>query len=129
VLTVVGDENPTVVEGDDSPAQRVFANDVYPPAVPSGLQAVFSGPGQPLFVDLLWAPGTDADLAGYNIYRREQGGGEAVKLNSQLVSTPAYRDASVESGKTYWYSVSAVDLRGNESARSPEASEQIPQNP
>jgi hypothetical protein len=113
------------VEGDDSPAQRVFANDVYPPAVPSGLQAVFSGSGQPAFVDLLWAPDTDADLAGYNVFRREEGG-QPEKINTTLVKTPAFRDDHVAPGKTYWYSVSAVDMRGNESARSAQSSEQIP---
>ncbi len=128
VLTVVGGENSSVVEGEDSPEQNVFANDVYPPGVPSGLQAVFSGPGQPPFVDLLWASDTDADLAGYNVYRREEGS-QPEKINTQLVKTPAYRDDKVARGKTYWYSVSAVDLRGNESARSAEASEQIPQSP
>jgi hypothetical protein len=32
----------------------------------------------------------------------------------------------VASGKTYIYSVSAADVRGNESARSQEASETVP---
>jgi hypothetical protein len=113
------------IEGDDSPLQTVFTNDVYPPAVPSGLQAAFSGPGQAAFVDLLWAPDTDADLAGYNVYRREEGG-QVAKINPELVKTPAFRDAGVASGKTYWYSVSAVDGRGNESGRSEEASEAVP---
>ncbi len=49
VLTLLGEEKPVVVEGDDSPVQKVFANDIYPPEVPSGLQAVFSGPGQATF--------------------------------------------------------------------------------
>jgi hypothetical protein len=113
------------IEGDDSLPQMVFTKDVYPPAVPSGLQAVFSGPGQAAFVDLLWAPDTDADLAGYNVYRREEGG-TAAKINPELVKTPAFRDATGAAGKTYWYSVSAVDERGNESARSEEASEAVP---
>jgi hypothetical protein len=33
---------------------------------------------------------------------------------------------NVASGRTYFYSVSAVDIRGNESARSQEASEAVP---
>jgi fibronectin type 3 domain-containing protein len=90
------------------------------------LQAVYSGPGQQAFIDLLWSPVTDADLAGYNLYRRENGS-PSVKINSDLVKTPAYRDATVASGKTYFYSVSAVDERGNESARSEEARESVPQ--
>jgi hypothetical protein len=126
VVTVIpkGDQPATLVEGDDTPDVEVFTRDIYPPGVPTGLQAVFSGPGQPPFIDLLWAPDTDRDLAGYNVYRRE--GGRMVKINSDVVKTPAFRDTSVTSGKTYTYSVSAVDLRGNESAKSEEASEQVP---
>lgn len=113
------------VEGVDTPEVKVFAHDVFPPAVPTGLQAVFSGPGQQPFIDLIWSPVSDADLSGYNVYRREAGGA-AVKLNSELVRTPAFRDMQVAAGKTYFYSVSAVDERGNESARSDEASESVP---
>ncbi|MBI3478718.1 MAG: hypothetical protein HY010_23565 [Acidobacteria bacterium] len=113
------------VEGDDSPSVRIIARDVFPPAVPSGVQAVYSGEGQKLFVDLIWGPVTDADLAGYNIYRREDGGSPA-KLNADLVKSPAYRDPAVASGKVYLYSVAAVDVRGNESAHSDEASESVP---
>ncbi len=113
------------IEGDDTPEVKVFAHDVFPPAVPSGLQAVFSGPGQAVFIDLIWAPVTDADLDGYNVYRHEEGGA-AVKMNLELVKMPAYRDAQVAAGKKYFYSVSAVDVRGNESGRSEEAGESVP---
>jgi len=113
------------VEGDDTPEVKVFAHDVFPPAVPTGLQAVFSGPGQQAFIDLIWTPVTDADLEGYNIYRREEGGAP-MKVNSELVRTPAFRDSQVIAGKTYFYTVSAVDQRGNESGRSGEASESVP---
>ena len=114
------------VEGDDTPEVKVLANDVFPPAVPSSLQAVFSGPGQKPFIDLVWAPVSDSDLAGYNIYRHQQGT-PAVKLNAEPVTSPAYRDSSVAPGNRYLYSVSSVDVRGNESAASEEASETVPQ--
>ena len=113
------------VEGDDTPEVKVFAHDIFPPAVPTGMQAVFSGVGQQAFIDLIWAPVTDADLEGYNVYRHEAGVA-AVKVNAEPVKTPAFRDAQVVAGKTYFYSVSAVDERGNESARSEEASERVP---
>lgn len=113
------------VEGDDTPEVKVFAHDIFPPAVPSGLQAVFSGPGQQPFIDLIWAPVTDTDLDGYNIYRHEEGAAP-VKLNSGPVKMPAFRDMQVVAGKTYFYSVSAVDLRGNESGRSEETEESVP---
>jgi hypothetical protein len=120
------DERPEVqFEGDDTPLIQVLAHDIFPPAVPSGLQAAFSGAGQQPFIDLIWAPDTDADLAGYNIYRREAGAAEA-KINSELVKTPAFRDMNVQPGQTYVYSVSAVDVRGNESAHSAEANESVP---
>jgi hypothetical protein len=126
-LTVIAEpgEPAFSIDGDDTPEVKIFADDVFPPAVPSGLQAVFSGPGQQAFIDLVWSPVTDADLAGYNIYRHEEGAAP-IKLNSALVGTPAFRDTNVAPGKTYFYSVSAVDQRGNESARSQEASESVP---
>ena len=127
VVTVVsGSGKPEVeVEGDDTPAIAVFAHDVFPPAAPTGMQAVFSGVGQAPFVDLVWSPDTEADLAGYNVFRHEEGGAP-VKLNSGPVKAPAFRDSNVQSGKKYFYSVSAVDERTNESAKSEETSEQVP---
>ncbi len=113
------------VEGDDSASVRIVAHDVFPPAVPSGLQAAYSGEGQKAFIDLIWAPVTNADLGGYNVYRSESDGA-AVKVNSELVKSPSYRDSAVVSGKTYTYSVSAVDARGNESGRSEPGSEVVP---
>jgi hypothetical protein len=126
-VTVVAQENkPEIqVEGADTPEIKVFVDDVFPPAIPSGVQAVASGPGQKTFVDLVWAPVTDVDLDGYNVYRREEGAAP-VKVNGALLKTPAYRDDAVVSGKGYLYSVSAVDVRGNESARSEEAGEAVP---
>jgi uncharacterized protein YjlB len=113
------------VDGDDTPEVKVFVDDVFPPPAPSGLQAVFSGAGQEPFIDLVWAPLTDADLNGYNVYRHEEGG-TAVKMNGEPVKMPAFRDSKVSSGKLYFYSVTAVDRRGNESAPSEEGSERVP---
>jgi hypothetical protein len=127
VVTVVrpGGKPAIQIEGEDSPEIKVVAHDTFPPTVPSGVQAVFSGPGQEPFIDVIWAPVADADLAGYNVYRHEQGISPA-KISTEPVKTPAYRDTNVVSGKTYFYSVSAVDLRGNESPPSEETSEKVP---
>jgi len=103
----------------------VFTRDIYPPSDPTGLQAVFSSIGQKPFVDLSWAPNMETDLAGYNVFRRS-GKGEPLKINKQLVTVPSYRDDAVVPGTTYFYSVSAVDLRGNESSRSAETLEAVP---
>jgi len=127
VVTFVSRPNrPEVqVEGDDANPVMVFAHDVFPPGVPTGLQAVASEMEQKPFVDLIWAPDSDADLAGYNVYRNEAGS-QPVKLNAEPVKTPACRDSTVSRGKSYVYSVTAIDVRGNESGRSEEASESVP---
>ena len=116
------------VEGDDNPDVSLFAHDIFPPATPTGLQVVFGGFIDHPIMDLVWNPDTDADLAGYNIYRQEHSEGWS-KINSELAKTPAYHDSTVEAGKTYTYSVSAVDLRGNQSAQSSSAHETVPAQP
>lgn len=113
------------VEGDDATVSKVFAHDVFPPATPAGLEAAYTATGNPPYIDLVWAPDVDADLAGYNIYRHEQNGA-AVKLNPELVKSSSYKDLNVSRGSSYSYSVSAVDVRGNESAQSEEATETVP---
>ncbi|MGA8431390.1 MAG: hypothetical protein WB729_16325 [Candidatus Sulfotelmatobacter sp.] len=123
-VTII-DKPAAQIEGDDTPEVKVFAHDVFPPAVPASLQAVSSGPGQAPFIDLIWAPVTDADLAGYNIYRHEENAAP-LRINEEVVKVPAFRDTKVSAGKTYFYSISAVDVRANESARSAEASESVP---
>ena len=126
VTLIHGEAGPEAqVEGDDTPEVSVFAHDIFPPAAPSGLQAVFSGENQQLFIDLIWNPNTENDLAGYNVFRHD-GGAPAVKINSDLLKLPTFRDLNVLPGKKYYYSVSAVDIRGNESPRSEEANETVP---
>jgi hypothetical protein len=126
-------ESEVQVEGDDTSPLSIVAHDVFPPSVPAGLQAAYSGEGQKPFIDLIWAPVTNADLAGYNVYRSETNATSGqkmapkiVKLNSELVNSPSYRDFAVSSGNTYTYSVSALDVRRNESRRSDETSEAVP---
>ncbi len=142
VVTIVPrpEQEAIEVEGDDSPAVEVIARDVFPPPVPQAVQAVFAG-GAQNFIDLTWTPVAAADLAGYNVYRRDPvpphrraastgdpgEHGPPRKLNPELVKASAFRDADIEAGKHYLYSVSAVDLRGNESEKSAEAGESVPE--
>jgi hypothetical protein len=125
VLTIAAAKAQAEIEGEDTPPINLFVHDTFAPAVPAGLQAVGSGAGEPPTVDLAWMPNTDADLAGYNLWRRQENAPWS-KLNSEVLKTPAFRDENVQSGATYHYSVSAVDVHGNESARSQEASETLP---
>jgi hypothetical protein len=115
------------IEGDDSPVVDVLAHDSFPPANPSGVEAVFSAAAPNSFIDITWTGNTEPDLAGYNVYRHT-GDERPVKINSELVKTPRFADPGVQPGIKYSYSVTAVDLRGNESGKSEETSETVPKD-
>jgi hypothetical protein len=107
---------------------RVEALDIFPPAVPTGLAAVATtgenGAGNA--IDLSWQPVTDADLAGYAVYRREgDGGWQRISPAGPLVP-PAFYDSQVQPGHIYRYAVSSIDQGGHESARSAETEETVP---
>ncbi len=90
-----------------------LASDSTPPATPAGLTAKPSGAA----VSLTWSANSEADLAGYNIYRSSTSGGTYVKLNtSGLLPSPSYLDSTLAAGATGYYLVTAVDSSGNESA-------------
>jgi hypothetical protein len=107
---------------------QVEAKDIFPPETPTNLAAVATTGenGAAPAIDLSWQPVTDADLAGYAVYRRE---GEAAWQRispPEPLASPAFHDAQVQSGHTYRYAVSAISQGGNESARSAEAVELVP---
>jgi fibronectin type 3 domain-containing protein len=117
-----------LLESGDSAVAVVTPKDTFPPAVPQGLvAAVLPGENGAATVDLSWAIGTEPDLAGYRVYRSEQEGVRGQLLTSGLLATPAYRDTGVLSGKRYWYTVTAVDRAGNESAPSAQQVVETPQ--
>jgi hypothetical protein len=112
-------------EGDDSEPLEVVVHDVFPPAMPEGLLAVASEIPRKKFVDLIWSPNAESDIAGYNIYRREEGA-----TLERIATAPAgmlsYQDQTVSAGRKYFYAISAVDQHGNESGKTPETAEVKP---
>lgn len=86
--------------------------DVFPPGVPAELMAV-AGVNS---IELAWQPNTEEDLAGYQVYRSLDGG--AAERIAGPVDAPNFSDRTVEIGKKYSYTITAVDRTGNESARS-----------
>jgi hypothetical protein len=108
------------LESSDSQPVTVTPRDIFPPSAPQGLvTALLPGatPGTVL-VDLSWSINLETDLAGYRVYRSEQEGVRGQLITSELLPTPAVRDTTVEPGHRYWYTVTAVDRAGNESAPS-----------
>jgi len=87
--------------------------DTSPPQAPQGVRATRETDG--IHVD--WRANTEADLAGYNLYRSINGL-HATRLNNALVTGTEFTDTQPPaSGQSVVYQVTAVDQRGNESAR------------
>lgn len=116
--------------GEVSAPIQVEVKDVFPPAVPTGLAAVGSAgeEGKGPSIDLNWQPNTETDLAGYIVYRREDGGAWQRISPPTPAIEPAFHDAQVLAGHTYQYAVSAADKSGHESERSQVAEETVPQS-
>jgi hypothetical protein len=117
--------------GNLSAPVRVDMIDTFPPAVPSGLEAVAVPDDKT--IDLSWQPDTDSDLAGYIVYRADTqdsshpGPDHWTRISGpQPLPAPAYRDSTPLPGQIYRYTVTAIDQTGHESARSPEATETLP---
>jgi fibronectin type 3 domain-containing protein len=100
-------------------------HNVFPPAVPERLLAMVSELPGKKFVDLLWSPNMEKDVAGYQIYRR-QADGKVERINSAPITMLSFQDTNVAAGSKYFYSISAVDIRGNESPRSSEVAVGLP---
>ena len=86
--------------------------DKFAPAVPGALTAI---PGVST-IELAWTRNTESDFKGYNVYRSTDGG-PFIKI-AELIPVPTFSDRNIEAGKKYRYEVSAVDVKGNESAHS-----------
>jgi hypothetical protein len=109
----------------------LHVKDTFPPQTPTGLAAVPGGvtPAD-ASIDLSWEPDTDADLAGYIVYRQQVSPtgaltDPAVRLNATPIVGPAYRDPTAVAGQRYAYRVTAVDIVGNESAPSADVQERL----
>ncbi len=83
--------------------------DTQPPASPQGLVAI----GRDKRVLLSWESNNEPDLAGYRIYRSDT----PLTGYSQVAETELTEmdDLSVETGRQYYFRVTAMDLAGNES--------------
>jgi fibronectin type 3 domain-containing protein len=86
--------------------------DAFAPAVPGAVTAV-AGVNT---IELAWTRNGEPDFKGYNVYRSVDNG-PLEKIGS-LVEAPAFTDTKVQAGKRYRYTITAVDVLGNESDKS-----------
>jgi predicted small lipoprotein YifL len=98
------------VESADSPAAEIVPKDVFPPAPPAGLVALA---GEDI-VSLSWKPGTEPDLDGYRIWRKEAAQAAFAPV-AGIVRGNTFVDRTVAKGVSYVYGVSALDGAGNAS--------------
>jgi predicted phage tail protein len=113
------------VESLNSNSLSVTPLDKFPPSAPENIR-IGPAPGR---LSLFFPANPEPDIAGYNIYRstdpnlpKEQWS----KLNSELHTRTTFLDEKVESGKQYYYYLTAVDKAGNVSSPSEVVSETVP---
>ncbi|NAZ88340.1 hypothetical protein GTR00_19935, partial [Kineococcus sp. T90] len=85
--------------------------DTTAPAAPRGLGAAPAAGG----VQLRWSASTEADLAGYRVYRSSGLLEPFAPLTTALLTSASHLDATAPAGTTSTYRVTAVDTSGNES--------------
>jgi hypothetical protein len=107
----------TLIEGPASGVVEGIPKKQTPPSPPTGLVAVFHAGG----VALRWNGSPEPDIAGYDVYRREEGTQTFQKISPQSVKEPYFLDRTASPLKSYFYRLKAVDSSGKESEFSQEA--------
>jgi hypothetical protein len=113
------------VESLESPIANVKPVDTFAPSAPASVTIAAT----PTTISLFFPPNPEPDVAGYRIYRstdpnRPRSDWEQLTRDLQKANT--FIDERVESGKTYYYYVTATDKFGNVSAASEVVNETVP---
>ena len=85
--------------------------DNVPPSTPTGVKVVAGREADRIVIS--WQAVLDPDLSTYTVYRATSSGGSGTPITG--LTTDEYED-TVTSGTTYYYTVTATDLTGNESS-------------
>jgi hypothetical protein len=109
-VAVVGSRANPLAESLPSAPHEVVTPDTFAPGMPKNLSFV----AERGVVTLLWGPPDDTDIAGYRIYRMEEGSTERLLLQADLVTALSFRDDKARGGIKYQYGIAAVDTHKNE---------------
>jgi len=104
-VRAVRDFRGTRIEGPPSIVATGSPQKKTPPSPPTGIEVTMQKQG----VELRWEENPEPDILGYDVYRRQEGETEFIKMNPQPVTAPFYLDDSVSPGKSYVYRLRAVD--------------------
>ncbi len=113
------------LESSESNIVKIFPLDTFAPAAPSAI-TIAAAPNN---LSIFFAANLEKDIAGYRIYRstdRNLNRSEWKLLTEDLLTTNTFQDSNVESGKTYYYYLIAVDKTGNASEASEIIYETLP---
>jgi len=113
------------VESLNSNSISVSPIDTYAPSAPASI-TVAAAPGR---LSIFFPANPEPDIAGYNIYRSTDPDlpkDRWNKLNAELLTRTTFQDEKVESGRRYYYYLTAVDQVGNVSPLSEVVSETVP---
>ena len=115
------------VESLNSNSVSVAPKDVFAPAAPERPSIAAPEPGSARLA-IFFAANKETDIAGYNLYRSTDPNLPKpwTRLNQTLLTRTTFQDDKVESGKTYYYYIEAVDKAGNVSPPSEAGSEKAP---
>jgi hypothetical protein len=125
VRTVSLGANGEPLESADSIVLNVLPKDTFSPNAPGAVTIAAS----PNTISIFFATNIENDIAGYKVYRSTDPNlpkPDWSLLTTQLLTTNTFQDTNVESGKTYYYYLTAVDKFGNVSEISEVVSETIP---
>ena len=98
---------------EDNPVTLAPVSDEAPPTAVTGLSAVLTVGGS---VELSWDVSSSPNLRGYKVYRHNVSEQAIGLLTSSPVTNNRYVDSSVEPGPEYEYMVTAINIKGLESA-------------
>ncbi len=113
------------VESSESNIVKFKAVDTFAPTAPSAI-TVAAAPGT---ISIFFAVNPEKDIAGYKIYRSTDANLPKARwdlLTPEFVKTNTFQDTKIESGKTYYYYLTATDKAGNVSPPSETVSETAP---
>jgi hypothetical protein len=123
-VTAVAAAGPPRIESEMSAPVTATFKDLVPPPPPASVTALI----ETKVVRLVWDPVDVPDLAGYNVYRTEAAA--RIKFTYGLpIKQTHFGDESIEPGIEYYYSITAVDTSGNESAEAKTKWIMVPKTP
>ncbi len=123
--TVSLGSNAEPVESLESNIVKVSPKDIFPPSSPSAI-TIAAAPNN---LSIFFATNPEKDIAGYRLFRSTDKNLPVSKwqnLTPELLKTNTFQDTKVESGKTYFYYLTATDTAGNVSEPSDIISETAP---